>query len=92
MSLREKRSVSRGFEREREREQERNEEDEGLFTFRAITASRYGNIGEQTKSRELPKILHQDDEPFIDISASRQRPVRYPKVFHQDGEPLICYR
>ena len=93
MDLREKRSVSRGFEREREREQERNEEeDEGLFTFRAITASHYGIIGEQTESRELPKILHQDGEPFIDISASRQRPVRYPKVFHQDGEPLICYR
>ena len=93
VDLREKRSVSRRFERESKREQERNEEEyEGLFTYCAITASRYRDIGESTASRELPKILYQDGEPVIDISASWQRPERYPKVFHQDGEPLMCYR
>ena len=60
------------FGREREREHERNgKEDEWLFTYREIMASRYIDIREPTKSRELPKIFHQDSEPFIDISASQ---------------------
>ena len=52
--------------KEREREQEQNKAgDEGLFTYRAITASRYRDIREPTESRELPKIFHQDDEPLM---------------------------
>ena len=79
--------------RERMREQERNEEgDEGLFTYRVITASRYKDIDDSIESRELLKIFHQDGEPFIDISASRQSPESFLKIFHQDGEPLMCYR
>ena len=76
--------------RERKREQERHkEEDEGLFTYRVITASRYIDIDEPTTSRELPKIFLSGQRAIYRDIGEPTESKEFPKSFHQDGKPFI---